>query len=147
MQDELKHTQCHTLPLTHICALLSTSRHLCPGLSHLKTGVDRQRCGGWLGSRGRSSGRAVLHQTPPCLSGTCTLWRMLSQHMAYVESSPSCTPNPLCDCAVRKKPGLTFSLTFCLCSGTNPMPRKWEQILLLMSLWNCMVPQAALPHL
>lgn len=102
-----------------------------------KTGMGRQQCADWLGSRSHSSWKAVLHQAPLCLSGTHTLWCMLSQHVAHGESIPVSTPNPLGDSVVRRVTGLTF----CLCSGVNPMLRKWEQILLLVSLWDCIFPQ------
>lgn len=132
----------------HTCSVphLSSNSHTCSSqhspptawIKPLKTGMGRQQCVDWLGSRGHSSWKAVLHQAPLCLLGAHTLWCTLSQDVAHVESSPVSTPNPLCDSVVRKVTGLTF----CLCSGINPILRKWEQILLLMSLWHCIFPQA-----
>lgn len=63
------------------------------------------------------------------------------------------TPNPLAkgwffvsNSSLHAAPGRTFCLAFCLFSGTSPMLRKWEQILLLISLQNCIVPWAEPPH-
>lgn len=63
------------------------------------------------------------------------------------------TPNPLAkgrffvsNSSLHAAPGRTFCLAFRLFSGTSPMLRKQEQILLLISLRNCIVPWAEPPH-
>lgn len=122
----------HTL--THICVLLSTN-HPWPGFKPREDSCGQEALWWLAGLQGLF--HTVLHLAPLCLSGT----RTLNQLVTHVDSTPVSTPNPLC--AVRKKTGLTF----CLCSGTNQMPRKDEQILPLMSLWNYIVPWAELPHL
>lgn len=99
----------HLVSPLHTCS----SQHSPPTawMKPLKTGMGRQQCVDWLGPRGYSSWKAVLHQAPLCLLGTYALWCVLNQHVAHVESIPVSTPNLLCDSVVGKVTGLSF----CLC--------------------------------
>lgn len=73
----------HLVSHSHTCS----SQHSPPTawMKPLKTGMGRQQCVDWLGPRGYSSWKAVLHQAPLCLwehthCGACwiNMWLMLS---------------------------------------------------------------------